>query len=584
MIKKGFLAVFLIIFSASLCITVSAADVNFSVQKSFDWMAAQGKNGNYGSVFSAAIASLAFNKVGYDEQAAKAIDWILEKKDNNGCFPAGGCTIKDTALALKAISEIRPSEDVSDITSWLKSAKSSYVGLGKWGLFITTSNNGTCELSYPLGGELKKIPVDISAGSFPSCQNSKFLDIDKCVKPNLLGNNPGISITVDCSALSGTTFITLAYKKGNEWFIQNTWDQNVVDVTVNNVCYGKTAKQTCTKEDSGYADWASLSLGEQAVSTFYLKSNYVPSEIFDNVFLYFNTKNTIYLENLKKYQKSDGSFDENTEKTAYALMVLREGGETELASKAKSWLEKSASEDGSWSNSFAKTAISLLAAFSDAYIGASTTGYEAECQSDDDCFSDQSCIDGFCVDKEQPKVECEYDTECDTGLICSNNKCIPEKVGCESDDECGFEEVCIEGECKISTEKKKPIEEPGCKSNKDCSQGEICQDNKCVPKPKKSMSWLVILLIIILAGGLGYFVFTKISKSKGIGKKPPGEYRPFSSRLNQKPAGKIGVAPKIIRRPILPIQRQIRKSARKNSKLESELSKSLNEAKKLLKK
>ena len=265
-------------------------------------------------------------------------------------------------------------------------------------------------------------------------------------------------------------------------------------------------------------------------------------------------------------------------------MALKEGSETESAGKAKSWLEKSASEDGSWGNSFAKTAISLLAAFSDAYIGTSSTGYETECQSDDDCFSDQSCIDGFCVDKEQPEVECEYDIECDAGFICSDNKCIPEKSGCESDDECGFGEVCIDGECKTPVEEEKSVEEQGCQNDKDCSQGEICENNECVPKPKKSMGWLIILLIILLIGGVGYFVFTKISKSKGGGKKPPGEYRPFSSRLNQKPAGKTGGASKIMRRPILPMQRQTRRPAGQNSKLESELSKSLSEAKKLLKK
>jgi plastocyanin len=69
---------------------------------------------------------------------------------------------------------------------------------------------------------------------------------------------------------------------------------------------------------------------------------------------------------------------------------------------------------------------------------------------------------------------CSVDSDCPSGLICSNEVC-KQLTTCTSSAQCQPGEECSNGYCRIKTEKT-------CVNNSDCLQGEVCSGFKCIAK------------------------------------------------------------------------------------------------------
>lgn len=124
--------------------------------------------------------------------------------------------------------------------------------------------------------------------------------------------------------------------------------------------------------------------------------------------------------------------------------------------------------------------------------------YVPQCEDDNDCSSNQQCIDEKCVNN--PPVECEYNVDCGSSVFeCKSNKCYL-KVQCDDDDQCGEFEGCEDGRCTLK-EGDECIRNIDCKAdhecilgfcekiiecrfNSECDNDEECKDNKCIFKPE----------------------------------------------------------------------------------------------------
>lgn len=110
--------------------------------------------------------------------------------------------------------------------------------------------------------------------------------------------------------------------------------------------------------------------------------------------------------------------------------------------------------------------LSVLALF---LAGCSSKPKNGECKSSDDCKSQQGygkiCVEGRCQ-------ECSADTDCEGGMVCRDNKCMP-KPECAQDADCGAGRTCVDGRCSAPAE---------CTGDAQCGPGQACEAGKCVSK------------------------------------------------------------------------------------------------------
>ncbi|MDP3918554.1 MAG: hypothetical protein Q8Q35_01440 [Nanoarchaeota archaeon] len=71
-------------------------------------------------------------------------------------------------------------------------------------------------------------------------------------------------------------------------------------------------------------------------------------------------------------------------------------------------------------------------------------GESLECEIDSDCDSGEECIDNICIDKKGAEPQCG-DGNCDIGENC------PADCGCEIDSDCDSGEECVSGTCAVET-------------------------------------------------------------------------------------------------------------------------------------
>lgn len=84
------------------------------------------------------------------------------------------------------------------------------------------------------------------------------------------------------------------------------------------------------------------------------------------------------------------------------------------------------------------------------------------CNSDDECASWMSCIEGRCS-----RGECVDNGDCATNFACDRNQC--RRIACSRDTDCVGGEVCREGECR----------RVACVSDDECGARAICSDGAC---------------------------------------------------------------------------------------------------------
>ncbi len=593
--KKTSLLTLLVLF----ILTISAANAaEFSKEEAYNWLSAQSQDGAIeDDVSSTAYAVLAFNNAGVLNKAEESLNWIFSQQSQDYCFPNADCKTKDTSLALVAMNDMVREDNVTQIEAKLKDMMSSTSLGGMWAIEVSplsTEISGECTISWFISDEEEQKTFTVDNGRFPECGNSYFLDIDECIKSNLLDNYPGITLTVDCLDVEGSKTISLIYKNDNNFYILDSQETDKADLVVNNGCFGLASGDiSCRMDPTLYVALAAQRIGSNINNNLYLAEKFDEDNVFQNAILALVKGESVYLENLKTLQKSDGSFNRDVHDTSLAILALKEDSTTyaEEIDAAKEWLMGKQQDDGSLGNA-EETALALYAAFSDEAVDVI-----------DSTDSDVECGDGYCnemagEDSDVCPEDCaeeEEDTDTEESDVCVvNGKCESE-FG-ENYENCPDDCFCGDGVCDDLED-----EEGSCEEDCDfvveeavCGDG-ICEDDENTDNCPEDCeivtddddgsslgTWIIVLLILLILGGGGYYAYKKglFTTSK---KKPAGG--PFSkSGYNFKP--RPPVTPSSMKTakniPKKSYPKGIGKSA--GSKKDDELEKSLDEARKLLKK
>jgi len=460
---------------------------------------------------------------------------------------------------------------------------------------MTTESSGECTISWFVRENEEETTVTVNNGRFPVCQNSYFLNIDSnCVKLNLLRNNPGITLTVDCTDLEGSKTISLIYKNANNYYILSSEEADKVDVVVNNGCFGLGPGDTgCRKEVSLYVAWAAGLINSEINMNMYLAEKYDENSVTDNALLYLATRDMAYLPVLGNLQKADGSFERSVMETSLAVLALKDDSVTytEEISMAVEWLKTKQKDDGSL-GSVTETAIALYAAFSEEDV----SGVVVD-DGDEVADGEFDCGDGYCdeiagEDVDTCPEDCVEEDYIPDDEICQVNGICETDYG-ENKDNCADDCYCGDGECDDVEDL-----EGSCPDDCEFVAGEeFCGDGVCEGSEDESNcpddceeiamvtdeeetgigTWIIVFIIIIGIAGGGYYAY-----KKGIFTKPKKPVSPFArpgySFKPRPPTTPSTLKTRPIARPGL------RPSFPRTTKKDDELKKSLEEAKKLLRK
>lgn len=611
--KKRIAALIILIWLLVFSIYVSAQqNRELDNIKAFDWLASQASNNFNNDVSSAAWSVLAFNRGNRFDDAEKALAFILAQKNVQNCFPLQNCRTKDTSLALIAMNTLEKS-DTQQYVDWMKGSLVSSTSTGSWLLEVTTDATGSCKLSYESRNQTQEVTVQVDKGKFPSCGNSNFYDLNNCMSNNAIRNNPILDLSIDCSSLAGQSIISLVYKTGNTFYIISSTVASSALVKVNNGCFGRARGDACNKESTFYASWALKALKSDIDSTIYLRSTYDKQSVEDNALLYFSSKDPSLAQQLKSLQQPDGSWERSVQKTALVLVVLNDDPvayEKEIG-KAELWMASKQRDDGSINGNVLDTALGLYAVGQPGGAalepGTCTDGTKNQDERGIDCGgaceADDNCCTNGVLDDTEEGTDCggPCAREClDEERVCNNDGSC-DRFGGESESNCPDDCKSLSKECVVNDKCENDLGETASNCPEDCSCGDgICDDSEsesscpsdCATKEseeegttdkkqvvKKSSNLgtiIIILLVLGILGAGGYFAFKRGLIKFPSGGKPsqPANgslYRPFTARTQQ-PAQK----PQQQRQA--PPQRPM---ARRGA--EDELEKSLEEAKKLLK-
>lgn len=560
---------------------------DFDANKAYAWLVSSGSNGNYeNSVVTTAFATLALRSLASaDAQvyAQQGLTWIKTQEDTEKhCWPKGGCTVKDTAFAIKVLDEF--GEDTGAAEEWLRKSLTPALK-DNWLLEIITSANGTCKIAY-FKDNSKEVSLPVeghgSYSKFPTCSYQTFLDINSCLgESNLVNNNPLLELTVNCNDLGPGTILALIYRSANTFNIIKNAASAKDRLVIDNACFTKSGSGSCDFDSSLFATWILSEMNSDVKSLLYLKERADSFRTLDNTMLYLSVTDQeskdFYLNNLKQKQRIDGSFDKNIEDTAFALLALDAASASEESTKAVDWLKSKQDIEGSWENNRYKTALVLYAAFQGTAVtlippsvvpgippascdnNGICDGLETsstcpnDCTSNDVCFVDNRCSSEF----GETYLNCEDDCSCGDG-VCDDAEQID--GSCEID--CAFEEPDTQLPTAVCGNN---IQESGeeCDGSDDLACPGTCQTD-CSCEQEKSNTWLWIVFFLLLTIVIiGYFTYRKTH--------PVEEQKPFPPLKTKSSSPTQTFIP-----PPTTFQSQSK------SKVENELDRSLREAEKIL--
>ncbi len=622
-----------------LCLVLSVSSVygaEFSEQGMYNWLKGQSADGSYSNdVLATAWAALAFGRANMGADAESSLSWLESNRNSQNCWPSQSCLTKETAMV--ALANQVANKDTTLMVDYFRGAIMGHTTAGSWMLEITTPSTGKCKISYDVNNISEEKEIDVAEGRFPACGNTNFLDLNTCLKPNLIKAKPNMKFNVDCSSLETAPIITLVYKSGSSFYLVSTSENSVSDVVVPNGCFGRGSGDTCSKDSSFFTAWVLNEVGSELDVSVYLRESYEQGNGLHNAILYFISKDPKYLAELKKLQSSDGSVGRDVLQTALAIKAWGDDPTTydALIQRGKSYIQGRQREDGSINGNVIDTASAIYGAYG--YGATSTATCSDGVQNGDErgvdcggvCESTygRNCCDNGVADVQEEGVDC--------GGVC--DACAPGAETCNSDGTCQSESgetsdncadckstsgVCVENSnCEADFGENFENCPADCKCGnsvcdgdetketcaKDCGEADAssvgtstCGDGTCdsdetaetcaedCPVEGGGSSFGTIMLILILLaalGGGGYFAYKKglIKLPMGRPKGPAGPsgsgYAPFTSRLHPQRSSP-GQPPAGAQRPMPPRQPMARPAAQPSGSLGS----SLSEARKLLKK
>ncbi len=496
---------------------------------------------------------------------------LLEKSEDNKCWPKGGCKIRDTALAVLALQHI--GGDSSQAVQWILGKNGTPKDL-TWYLQIDAREETACKISYGGKDFTTKINADKtfsqSAGScLTKAQNNYWLQISLgCLQQ---------TFTVSCDK----AFISnLIYRKTNSQVFYVSSDtksapeSGSTENQVVSTCFGNP----CEYEGSLWATLA-LSKAGKDVAAFlpYLNALATDNEkLFPSAFLHILTGDEDYFSTITGLQGA-GFWDLKSTQgkyydTALALLSLQNAN-AEQADAAKQWLLETQPGTGCWGN-VRDTEFLLYSAWPKT---PTKGGGEVTYCKDFNyfCISPGECAEAggdqlgnyFCPSlsatcctkpsvektcKEKGGFDCKEEEECTGSSLDASDT----KRCCDT--------ACVQKPTKPECEVQGYLCESSCGDNQEeafygCTAGSVCCKTKEVPPLKKSYWWIWVLLILIVLVILGIifknriqlFLFKKKSKggpsgsSSGFGAGPrfpptsPLPPRPLSGRNQARIPGKL---------------------------------------------
>ncbi len=103
---------------------------------------------------------------------------------------------------------------------------------------------------------------------------------------------------------------------------------------------------------------------------------------------------------------------------------------------------------------------------------------DVECFSSEHCAQGESCVDNECV---APQGECSEDADCGQGAECRNFECVdPSEPECVyGDNDCASDQLCVDGQCEDRNS------DGMCTENEDCrGEDAVCVDGDCLARCK----------------------------------------------------------------------------------------------------
>lgn len=505
----------------------------------------------------ASLAFLALKTNNYNVD--KGLTILVQRQDNNNCYPRGNCNTIETAFAALALSSTN--QDVSKLLDWLESSLTKAQTTG-WYIQINTQKDGSCTINYEEGSA--NVIVNTTYKIQP--YNVDWVSVENNLKANL--DKPIEQINVNCNKINDPSMIiSLIRIVNNEFTIVQQESGNNINLVINNACYPRFIGGSCDEESSFYISWALAKLNKEIKTIPYLEDSANTNQEY--AILYLINKNEKYAQKLTETQSIQGHWDNNILATSFAIDSLKRNTKYyDNFNNATKWLESKQITSGTNKDSFGTlldSAAALYLVFTEQFIPPPSDGtapicgnnileFGEECESNLDCSTSQTCNSFTCACEEvnvtAPAQIClpsslRSGTDCS---VCNSGG----TAYVDNDLRCRINEVCQNGICVPSTEAgEEPSEEsPPQEPEEDKGLGAIF--------------WISLIIIILILGVGGYLAYKKFFK-----KEKPSEPE-FLPRIKQPPK-------------TLPPRRTAKKPGYEES-LEHELDKSIREAERLLKK
>jgi len=586
--KRGILLILLI--SILLLAANTLAQEQSIAEKGFQWLNSKVVDGSWNSnVFDTSIAVIALQEAGLSFNAEQGANWLLTQQDSLGCFPKGDCKVKETAFAAYALDITN--KDSSKAVDWLlNTAQTPTPTVGRWWLQIATTTAGSCLLTYQEANVTFTENITIENNRIANCNNNPWFDLRSCIPNNPLARNPSLEFNVDCSSLPGSPIISLIYNSGASYYILQEDHKSSALIDVDSGCWGITKRANCDYETSLYATYALNKIGVLPGSIIWLRDNYQPSISLHNSILALTTGKQNYINALVQLQEADGSWNKNVYQTSFSTLALKGSQQSEQLAKAIGFLKSQQREDGSWNNDVVDTSLALLSGFTEERVacgdGFCDKGEEVSCPQDcqapaegqlEVCFNSVDDDGDAYIDCDDP--DCVGDIACEEVEICSDgiDNDFDTLIDCDDSDcirnlACEKTEVCNDG---------LDNDDDGLADcdDLDCEFYESCP----LQKEKTSLLWLWILLILLVMAGVLFYFYKKDPETFKRNIKKPFTKGFWNNLFKKKPPIRPQPQYSYPQRPYQP-QQPVYPQYQRRTKTEDELSKSLQEAKKLLSK
>ena len=537
--KKRGMAILLVacvLFLSFLNIASAAVTESAAVDSAYSYLISQ-VDGKW-SALDSQTASLALLALSYDDRISGdgTASLIAKKHLTSACWPAASCNVKDTALAVFALSRL--GVDVQDSTDWLtsqqKAVSSSKIS---WYLQIDSVDSLNpelnCTVSYEgSSGAQVSDSIEINKDRTYSISSSQCLQRDSSLQVGLqpywlrIKSTSGclekvFSVTCDKDAM-----VSLPYRKDSTWYVQPQTSPTPATISINTVCMVDSGKLTCNYEGTMWAAYVLMKIGKDysQLVPYLIEQSADNKGILPDALLYSVSANEDHALALISQQSRDGYWTDvggygKYWDTALASMALADYAPDNVT-KAKSWLVKNQNSDFSWGTyKIRDTAFMLFSAWPKTVsipIGDCVSAggsCRASCESGEtesaalsclaggvccqpsagacttivDCF-DPECIGATVTDSTGKKGVCENpETTCNdnfdndgNGLTDMNDNACQKFCSDLAGTECLSDEAC-------SGEMRKTLETDRCclgsceKSTNTCSEqaGSLCSADKC---------------------------------------------------------------------------------------------------------